>query len=115
MSTDAQSQTGAAPPPRRTEITFVPGNVWRTGLVVLALIAFGLLLRFILADGGSVIFTVLMAWFAALAMAPLVNRMARRMHRGLATILVMLGFLALVVVFLAAFGSLLIDQLAQFA
>ena len=82
--------------------------------MVLALIAFGLLLRFILADGGSVIFTVLMAWFAALAMAPLVNRLARRMQRGLATIFVMLGFLALAVVFLAAFGSLLIDQLSQF-
>ena len=51
------------------EITLRPGNVWRVGLVVLAVIALGLMLQFIIRDGGSVIFTVLMAWFAAIAMA----------------------------------------------
>ncbi|MGD9957600.1 MAG: AI-2E family transporter [Candidatus Nanopelagicales bacterium] len=98
---------------RGLEVTFVPGNVWRTGLVVLAVIAFGLVLRFILNDGGSVIFTVLMSWFAAIAMAPAVDLLARRMKRGLATILVMGAFMLFVVVFVIAFGSLLVDQLAQ--
>jgi predicted PurR-regulated permease PerM len=101
------------PPRRGLEVTFVPGNVWRTGLVVLAVIAFGLVLRFVLQDGGSVIFTVLMSWFAAIAMAPAVDRLAQRMRRGVATLLVMGAFLLFVVVFVLAFGSLLVDQLAQ--
>ena len=112
MSTEPLAQPDPVPT-TRTEITFVPSNVWRTGLVVLGVIAFGLLLRFILADGGSVIFTVLMSWFAALAMAPIVNRLSRRMKRGVATILVMLTFVVLLVVFIAAFGSLMVDQLVQ--
>jgi predicted PurR-regulated permease PerM len=95
------------------KVTFVPGNVWRTGLVVLAVVAFGLVMRFVLDDGGSVIFTVLMSWFAAIAMAPPVNWLAKRMKRGLATIIVMLAFLLFVILFIAAFGSLLVDQLSQ--
>jgi predicted PurR-regulated permease PerM len=99
---------------RRTEITFVPGNVWRAGLVLLGVVAVGLLLQFFIEDGGSVIFTVLMSWFAALAMQPLVNPMSRHMRRGAATGLVMLGFVLFVVVFVVAFGALLVDQLTQF-
>ena len=95
------------------QITFVPGNVWRTGLVLLAVVAFGLVMRFVIDDGGSVIFTVLMSWFAAIAMAPPVNWLAKRMKRGLATIIVMVAFLLFVVVFILAFGSLLVDQLSQ--
>ena len=113
MSEREPPAVGESPAARRTEITFVPANVWRTGLVVLGVIAFGLILRFVIADGGSVIFTVLMSWFAAIAMAPPVNALARRMKRGLATILVMLAFLVFVVVFVLAFGSLLVDQMAQ--
>ena len=80
---------------------------------MLGVIALGLVLNFIIDDGGSVIFTVLMSWFAAIAMAPLVDRMSRHMRRGVATILVMLAFVAAVVVFVVAFGSLLLDQLTQ--
>lgn len=98
-------------PPR--QVTLVPSNVWRVGLVVLAVIALGLVLRFIISDGGSVIFTVLMSWFAAIAMAPVVNRLSRHMSRGLATILVILAFILLAVIFVVAFGALLVDQLAQ--
>jgi len=101
------------PVPGRLQVTFVPANVWRTGMVVLGVVALGLVLRFVLDDGGSVFFTVLMSWFAAIAMAPPVNWLAKRMKRGLATILVMLAFLVFVVVFIVAFGSLLVDQLSQ--
>jgi predicted PurR-regulated permease PerM len=113
--TEQTTVTSTDPGPNRDglEVTFSPGNVWRTGLVLLAVVAFGLVLRFVIDDGGSVIFTVLMSWFAAIAMAPVVNRLARRMKRGLATILVMLAFLVFVIVFVLAFGSLLVDQLAQ--
>ena len=97
----------------RVRVTFAPGNVWRVGLVLLGVVAFGLFLRFIVDDGGSVIFTVLMSWFAAIAMAPLVDRLARRMKRGVATILVMAAFVVFVVFFVVAFGALLVDQLSQ--
>jgi predicted PurR-regulated permease PerM len=102
-----------APAAGQVQVTFSPGNVWRTGLVLLAVIAFGLTLRFIIDDGGSVIFTVLMSWFAAIAMAPPVNRLARHMRRGVATMIVMLAFVLFVLVFVAAFGALLVDQLGQ--
>jgi predicted PurR-regulated permease PerM len=109
----AQSTADEVSIPRRTEVVLVPANVWRVGLVLLGVIAFGLVIRFIVDDGGSVIFTVLMSWFAAIAMGPLVNRMSRHMRRGVATILVMVGFLIFVIVFVLAFGSLLVDQLSQ--
>lgn len=106
------------PPPAdrlvaRTEVLLAPANVWRVGLVVLAVVALGLLLRFFIQDGGSVIFTVLMSWFAALAMAPVVRRLAPRVGRALATIIVMLVFIALVAIFAVAFGALLVSQLTE--
>ena len=97
-----------------TRVTFSPSNIWRIGLVVIGVVALGLLFAFILEDGGSVIFTVLMSWFAAIAMAPAVDRLSRHMRRGLATIIVMVAFLAAVALFIVAFGSLLVDQLSQF-
>jgi predicted PurR-regulated permease PerM len=95
------------------EVTLRPGNVWRVGLVILAVIALGLVLQFIIRDGGNVIFTVLMAWFAAIAMAPAVDRLSRRMKRGFATILVMAAFILLMVAFVVAFGALLVDQVTE--
>jgi predicted PurR-regulated permease PerM len=87
--------------------------VWRVGLMVLGLVALALFLKFVVTDGGSVLFTVLMSWFAALAMTPLVNRLARHMRRGAATGLVMVGFAVFAVVFFLAFGALFVQQLAQ--
>lgn len=112
----ADDQTAAAetpPTPHRTQVTFVPSNVWRTGLVVLGVIALGWFLYFLLDDGGAVLFTVLMSWFAAIAIAPLVNRLSRRMKRGAATLLVMVTVLVGAAVFFLMFGALLVDQLAQ--
>ncbi|HAN71899.1 MAG TPA: AI-2E family transporter [Actinobacteria bacterium] len=97
----------------RLQVTFVPSNVWRAGLVVLAVVALGLFLNFIIDDGGGVIFTVLMSWFAAIAMAPLVNRLSRHMRRGVATMIVIVSGLLFAVVFLLLFGALFVDQLAQ--
>mgnify|MGYP006276396509 CR=1 FL=1 len=94
-------------------IRFEPRNIWRIGFVVMGLIALWLLFRFVLEDGGGVIFTLLMAWFAALAIEPAVSRLAKRMKRGAATGLVMLAVGVFIVVFSYAFGSLLVDQVAQ--
>lgn len=112
----ADDQTAAAETssaPHRTQVTFVPSNVWRTGLVVLGVIALGMFLYFLLDDGGAVLFTVLMSWFAAIAMAPLVNWLSRRMKRGAATLLVMVTAIVGAAVFFLMFGALLVDQMAQ--
>lgn len=101
--------------PRATEIRFQPGNVWRAGLVVLAVIALGLFVQFLLREGGGVFFIVIMAWFAALAIAPVVNWLSRYMKRGLATLVVMLSVILFAIFFFVAFGNLLVDQLFSLA
>ena len=90
-----------------------PGFIWRAGFIVMALVFIFLFINFLIDDGGAVIFTVLMAWFFALAMAPAVDRLSRRMRRGVATILVMLGLVVFLVLFFAAFGALLVDQVIE--
>jgi predicted PurR-regulated permease PerM len=90
-----------------------PGNVWRIGLVVIALIVLTVVVRFVLMQGSSLIFTAVMAWFASLAMEPAVSRLARRMRRGAATGLVFAGVIAFLVVFFALFGQLVIEQVAN--
>ena len=97
---------------RRT-LVFDSRNVWRTSFIVLAVIAIALLLQFVLEDGGGVIFIVLMAWFASMAMEPAVGRLARYMKRGFATATVMISIVLFFVVFSAVFGNLLINQIAE--
>ena len=94
---------------------FEPANVWRTGLVVLGLLALWLFIVFVIQDGGSVIFTVLMAWFAAITIAPVVRWLSQWMKRGVATMLVIVASLLFLVLFFAAFGNLLLDQVTQLA
>ena len=117
---NADHDETSLPPPadpavavRTTRVVLSPSNVWRVGLTLLAVIAFGLFVRFVISDGGGVIFTVLMSWFAAIAMAPAVDRLSRHMRRGAATGVVMAAFALFVAVFLAAFGSLFVDQMTQ--
>lgn len=90
-----------------------PRNVGRATVAVLVVFALAAMLTFVVRDGGSVVFTVLMSWFAAIAMEPAVARLARHMRRGIATGLVMGAFVAFVVVFLLAFGQLLVEQVAN--
>jgi predicted PurR-regulated permease PerM len=94
-------------------IVFDSRNVWRTGFIILAVIAIALLLQFLLEDGGNVIFIVLIAWFAAIAMEPAVGLLSRFMKRGLATATVMLAIVIGFLLFSAAFGNLLFDQIAD--
>jgi predicted PurR-regulated permease PerM len=87
-----------------------PRSVWRAGLVVVGLVAlysFGL---FVVHDGGAVIFQVVMAWLASIAMEPAVSRLSKHMKRGLATGVVMISVILLGVGFAAAFGNLLVTQ-----
>ena len=94
-------------------IRFDTRNIWRVGFIVLAIVAIGLLLNFLIDDGGGVFFIVLMAWFASIAMEPAVSRLARRMRRGFATAIVMVSVVLFLIIFGAAFGNLLIRQIAE--
>jgi predicted PurR-regulated permease PerM len=91
----------------------VPANVWRVGLTLAGLAAMLLFARFVLADGGSVIFTVVMAWFLSLAMEPAVSKLSTWMRRSLATLVVMVAVGLFAIGFLVAFGSLFVEQAAQ--
>ena len=97
---------------QRIRVTLDPSNVWRVGFVLVGVAAVAAFLIFVVDDGGSVIFTVLMSWFVSIAMEPAVGRLARHMRRGIATALVMATAVVLFVLFLAAFGRLLVDQVA---
>lgn len=105
----------AIPERTRREVTirFDPSNVWRVGFVVLAVVAVGLFAQFVVGDGGSVIFALLMAWFASIAMEPAVTRLSKRMRRGAATGLVMAAVVLFMVFFSIIFGKLLVTQIAQ--
>jgi len=90
-----------------------PANIWRIGLVVIGLIVLVIVVRFVLTQGSSLIFTAVMAWFASLAIEPAVGRLARRMRRGAATGLVMASVVAFLVAFFALFGQLMVEQVAN--
>ncbi|ACZ29248.1 protein of unknown function UPF0118 [Xylanimonas cellulosilytica DSM 15894] len=104
--------TAALPRPR-TAVLFEPRNVWRTGLVVLGLIALAAVVLQVLRAGSSLLFIVFTAWFVSLAMEPAVSRLARRMPRGAATGVVMLGVLGFVALFSALFGNLVVQQVTS--
>src|SRR3954452_23969377 len=86
-----------------------PRVVWRSGLVLLAVVALGAFGWFVLTDAGSALFTILMAWFAAITMEPAIRRLTPRLSRGQAALLVMALFAAFLAVFALAFGRLLLD------
>ena len=107
------SQDGLGPQVHTVRAVLVPSNVWRVGLTLAALVALVMFARFALADGGSVLFMVVMGWFISLAMEPAVSRLSGRMPRSAATALVMVAGALFGVLFVVAFGSLFVEQAAQ--
>lgn len=100
-------------PEDRVRVLFDPKNVWRVAFVVLGVALIALVVQFVGTRASSVLFTILMAWFASLALEPAVGRLARRISRGAATGLMMLGVAVFFGVFLALFGQLFVGQVAQ--
>ena len=94
-------------------IEFSPKNIWRVTWVVVGAAACVALLRFVFEDGGSMIFTVLISWFVAMAMEPAVSRLAKHMKRGLATLITMVTFAVCCLIFFVAFGALMVEQVVQ--
>ena len=113
MVDDPASPGAQTPPESGRFVRLDPRNVWRVGWVVIALVSCFLLLRFLIQDGGTVLFSLLMAWFASIAMEPIVGRLARRMRRGIATGLVMLAGALAIAVFMLAFGQLFVEQVGE--
>jgi predicted PurR-regulated permease PerM len=94
-------------------VLFDAGNVWKTGLVLVAVVATAFAAQFVLTSGRVVLYTILMAWFLSLAMEPAVSRLSRYVRRGAATALVMLSVIAFLVVFLTLFGQMFVSQMTS--
>ena len=88
-------------------------SVWRAGWLIVVIVAIAALGRWILADGGSVIFTLIMSFLASVAIEPAVSRLSQHMKRGLATMLTLIAVIVATVLFIALFGRLLADQISQ--
>jgi predicted PurR-regulated permease PerM len=100
--------------PIDVRVVLEPRTVWRAGWVVVGVVALALVARWVLADGGSVIFTLILSFLASVAMEPAVARLSLRMRRGVAAMIVMVAFTVACALFLVIFGRLLGDQIAQF-
>jgi predicted PurR-regulated permease PerM len=90
-------------------------NVWRAGLIVIGLVTVYASGAFILEDACLLIFQIVMALLASIAMKPAVSRLARHMRRGLATGAVMASVVVASAGFFYAFGNLLAQQLSSLA
>ncbi|GAA2467029.1 AI-2E family transporter [Terrabacter carboxydivorans] len=93
-------------------VQFDRQSVRRAGWTLTGVVALAALAKWVLEDGGGVIFTLVMSMLAAIAMEPAVARLSLRMRRGVATFIVMFGTMLFLVVFLVVFGQLLAEQLA---
>ncbi|MEU6712511.1 AI-2E family transporter [Nonomuraea sp. NPDC046802] len=96
-----------------TQVLLSPANVWRAGLVIAALVALALFIRFVLTDAGSLVVALVMAWFISLAMEPAVRRLSGHMRRATAALVVIAVFVLVTVIFLILFGNLFVQQVAQ--
>jgi len=95
------------------QVEFNPRNVWRTGLVVIGLVALAMVLWTVFRAGSSLFFLIFTAWCISLAMEPAVVRLAQRMKRGLATGVVIIAIALFVIIFLALFGNMIIVQITS--
>ena len=68
--------------PIGVQVVLEPHTVWRAGWVVVGVVALALVARWILADGGSVIFTLILSFLASVAMEPAVARLSRGCGAG---------------------------------
>lgn len=87
---------------------------WNRTWLVVGVLLLVLFLAFVVRQGASTLYYILMAWFVALAMEPAVSALSRRMRRGLATGLVMLLVALGLAGFLFLFGSLFVAQVSSF-
>ena len=83
-------------------------------ITVLGLVIAFQLIEWAFGKSKDFFFMLLLAWLLGIAITPLVEILTKRgLKRGLSTMLVLLGLVALVVAFIASFGQLLASQLAS--
>jgi len=111
------SAADGATPPGVVDVRSVPAPsprmVWRSGLVLLAVVAVGAGAWFVLTDASSALFTILMAWFTSITMEPALRRLERRTSRSTAVLLVMTAVALFLILFTLAFGRLFVTQVAS--
>jgi predicted PurR-regulated permease PerM len=95
-------------------VAFDPKWIRRT--IAAALVLFILLdvVLWLFGRTSNFLLLLLIAWLFGIALEPIVGWFARRgMKRGLATGIAMLSFVLVAIIFMATFGGLLVQQLAQ--
>ena len=104
-------------PPVRPDVqlvAFEPRRVRQTTLMVLALIVGLFVLQWMLGAVGHFLFILLLAFLWAIAMEPIVRRLADRgWRRGLGTGLVMVSLFLLGAIFSVVFGGLFAQQVSS--
>jgi predicted PurR-regulated permease PerM len=97
-----------------TRVVFDLPSVRRVLLLLIGAVAIVLTVQFVIEDAGTLIFQLIMGWALAVAMEPIVMRLAARgMRRGAATGLVMITAVLATIGFFALFGQLLVEQLVE--
>lgn len=113
LSGAAMNQEHVLGSPARPQVVSLDSrSVWRAAWVVMAVVAIGMFLRFFFSDGAPILFNVIMAFFASIAMEPAVRPLSRWMPRPVAAALMMILLGLLAVGFFLAFGGLLTAQVS---
>lgn len=88
-------------------------STWRAAWVIVCVGVLVWLMWFFTSRASSTITLIVMAFFMALAIEPIVGRLSKRMPRGAATGLTLLAIAAFLTGFFWVFGSMLADQIGQ--
>jgi predicted PurR-regulated permease PerM len=108
----APSVRGWPPVERRAPVNRLPAWFRRAVVFVLVAIAGYQVAVWAFMNVRNFLGLLFLSWLFAISVEPLVERLARKMRRGAATGIVLVGLVLLTAGFIAAFGALLVDQLA---
>lgn len=119
LSVDATEVEPAPPDPRlpddvsRRVLLLDRRNIWGVAWTIVGVILLVQVLLFVLGRGESFLFTLFLAWLAAVAMEPAVGKLSNYVPRGAATAIVMASLVAAAITFLVLFGQLLAGQIVR--
>ncbi|MFI0433182.1 MAG: AI-2E family transporter [Candidatus Nanopelagicales bacterium] len=95
-------------------VAFDPKWLRRGVVAILILVVLFDLVMWVFGRTANFLFLLLLSWLFGIALEPIVGFFSRRgMKRGLATGIAMITFVLLTILFFAAFGGLLVTQLAE--
>ncbi len=102
--------------PRSIQVSFDNAKLWRTALMLAALLVLVRLLTWAFGRVDELLLTLLLAWLGAISMEPIIRYLGRRgWRRGTSAGVVMITGFAMAVAFLAAFGGAFFSQMADLA